>query len=421
MPSKLLPRAVLTGLTALTLLGLQPCLADTGPVMFSGFGTMAVSATSLDDADYRSRLEQGSGVGATQNPDYGVDSIFALQARTDTWKGLSALAQVQMRRFGDDDSEPSFEWANLKYQLTPNLDLRVGRIVAPEFLVSDSRAVGYSQIPLRLSPEIYQLAPVTYLDGAALAWRVEAGDTLLKFSVNTGSYENSLVVQGDPRDYHFDARIHGIEAERGNSRVRLTYSRVYATAESPAISQLESGLVLFQNLGITNADVVADHLDFDDNRVDFWNLGYVWDDGTHYLQTEYVLRDTESPSVQSHDGFYVLYGQHIDTWTPFAMISRVRSLLDPSVIPLLSSSNPAQAGLVALGNDKLATIRRQQERDALSVGTRWDFQENYCLKLQIDHLRKKPDDQGFFVNASPEFIAERRKVTVYNLSLDFVF
>jgi hypothetical protein len=167
--------------------------------------------------------------------------------------------------------------------------------------------------------------------------------------------------------------------------------------------------------------VVADHLDFDDNRVDFWNLGYVWDDGTHYLQTEYVLRDTESPSVQSHDGFYVLYGQHIDAWTPFAMISRVRSLLDPADIPLLSSSNPAQAGLVALGNDKLATIRRQQERDALSVGTRWDFQENYCLKLQIDHLRKKPDDQGFFVNASPEFIAERRKVTVYNLSLDFVF
>lgn len=418
----LIPRLSVARLLAAGLALLPwPSTLSAQPVTFSGFGTFAGSATSLEDADYRSRLEQSNGVGATQNPDYGVDSLFALQGRTAAWQGLSALVQVQMRRFGEDSGEPSFEWANLNYALSPNIDLRAGRIVAPQFMVSDSRAVGYSQIPLRLSPEVYQLAPVTYLDGAALAWRFEAGETLVKLSANAGRYENTLVIQGDPRDYEFDARIYGIEAERGHSRWRFTFSDVDATADSPAIRQVQGGLTLFIARGITNADNIAETLFFDDIGVDFWNLGYVWDDGVHFLQTEYVLRDAESATIQSHDGYYLVYGRRVDAWTPFAMLSRVGSRLDSEEIPLLSSTDPTQAGLVSLGNEALASIRRQQERDAVSVGARWDFQENYCLKLQVDHLRKNADDQGFFVNASPAFIAERRTVTVYNLALDFVF
>lgn len=115
---------------------------------FSGFGTIGAAFNHDRNTDYRSNLEHNEGVGATTTRDCGLDTVFGFQADMKIINSLTVTAQMQSRRLSNGSSTPYFEWAYLKYNLAHNLSARLGRVVAPMFIISESRAVGY--IPVRL-------------------------------------------------------------------------------------------------------------------------------------------------------------------------------------------------------------------------------------------------------------------------------
>lgn len=155
------------GVLVLAVAAAFPVYADvTQPLRFSGFGTVGVAFSQDDGGDYIANYEQNEGAGNSHGKDYGVDSVFGVQADLAVSKRLQATAQMQSRRIADGSSTPYFEWANLKYAIDSDLSLRVGRVVAPMFMTSESRAIGYAHPALRLPPDVYLLNPVTYLDGA---------------------------------------------------------------------------------------------------------------------------------------------------------------------------------------------------------------------------------------------------------------
>ena len=105
--------------------------ADNDWLKFSGFGTLGVVHSSDKGADFRNNIEQTSGAGLSNKLDSGVDSVFGAQADVQIAPGLTGTAQVVTRRMSDYNStKPAFEWANLKYQVTRDLFVRGGRIVA---------------------------------------------------------------------------------------------------------------------------------------------------------------------------------------------------------------------------------------------------------------------------------------------------
>ena len=79
-------------------------------------------------------------------------------------KNLTGTAQIVTRRLSDYNStRPYFEWANIKYQATRDLSVRAGRVVAPMFMISDSRMVGYAQTMVRPPEEVYFINPITFM------------------------------------------------------------------------------------------------------------------------------------------------------------------------------------------------------------------------------------------------------------------
>ena len=54
------------------------------------------------------------------------------------------MLQVVSEQRLDRSYRPIVEWANIKYQATPDLSLRFGRIALPMFLAADYRKIGYA-------------------------------------------------------------------------------------------------------------------------------------------------------------------------------------------------------------------------------------------------------------------------------------
>lgn len=396
---------------------------NVSPIQFSGFGTVGAVVSHEDDADYRANSEQAQGVGNTSSPDYGVDSVFGVQADASPIDRVSFSVQMQSRRLSDGGSSPYFEWANAKFMITPDMSVRLGRVVAPVFMVSESRSIGYAQTTVRLAPDVYQLAPITYLDGGGFTYSFTWGDWLYRANLTSGDIEQKLTVSGELRDYSFTINIFNIEAELENSRFRISYSDVDAELRSPTISLLDSALTAFAAAGLPNADILRENIDFYDNQVGFVDLGYVYEQGPYFAQMEIVHRDAESETIQDQEAYYLLGGYRVGRWMPYLQYSRMESKIDESHLPALDASqaDPSNQTFVTKLNGGIAAIRRPQERTTWAMGARWDIQDNYAIKLQYDRISKDADRLSYFVNPSGNFVAEARTINIYSATLDFVF
>ena len=71
----------------------------------------------------------------------------------------------------DGTYKPVIEWANIKYQVTPDLSLRFGRIALPIFLAADYRKVGYAYPWVRTPVEVYNALPLSNSDGVDATYR----------------------------------------------------------------------------------------------------------------------------------------------------------------------------------------------------------------------------------------------------------
>ena len=99
-------------------------------------------------------------------------------------------------QFYDNTYRPHVEWANLKYQFTPEFGLRVGRTVLPTFMLSDTRKVGYSNPWVRTPVEIYNLVPMTNSDGVDASYDVHLGGFVHRVSGSYGGGPRDLITAG---------------------------------------------------------------------------------------------------------------------------------------------------------------------------------------------------------------------------------
>src|SRR5665213_3993482 len=138
---------------------------------FSGYGTLGVVHSDESGADYLADAFKPSGPGATRAWSADVDSRIAGQVNANFTSRLSAVVQVISQQRYDNSYRPTVEWANLKYQVTPDFSVRAGRIVLPVYMVTDSRRIGYANPWVRPPVEVYSLVPVTSNDGVDMSYR----------------------------------------------------------------------------------------------------------------------------------------------------------------------------------------------------------------------------------------------------------
>lgn len=389
-------------------------------VRFSGFGTIGITYSDEDQADYRSNIEQSTGAGASHKFDTGTDSIFGAQMDVQLTSEITATTQVINRRLSDFESaKPYFEWANIKYEPNEQTYIRAGRFVAPTFMISESRMVGYAQPAVRPVAEVYLLSPISYMNGVDGGYKFALGETFVKLRAGIATLNQQITQVNGTLDFKFDIKSVDASIENGSSTFRLGYQRINMDVDNDALDLYDQAMAQLVANNATNAASIQGRMQRLDVPLDFINVGYMYDDGSFLVQSEYAIRKFDSDFVQSLDGFYLLGGYRFGTLTPYASVS---SLIhrDKAKLPELdtSSIDPGLGGLVTAVN---AGSQYLISRDAFSIGVRWDLMENMALKAQIDHIVKPANSQAEFVNQTAEFFAEKRNINVFGTTLDFMF
>jgi hypothetical protein len=390
---------------------------DAAPSIFkiSGYGTLGAVHSSEAQADYSdSPSVSPNGAGHSRNWSADVDTRLALQVSADLSPKLSAVLQVITQQRYDNSYLPTAEWANINYALTPEFNLRLGRIAMPTFLVGAYRNVGYA-IPWARPPvKLYgQMLPITQSDGLDASYRHSFGDVSQVVQV---SYGQSDIHTPGAREASQVRNIIGIfsTVEDGPTTWRASYQQAELTV--PDINSLFSN---FKNFGLAGS-ALADQYSFEHRRISMLAFGVNYDPGNWFLMAEWGKGKFGSfPGTQT--AWYVSGGYRLGSLTPYLTYSQSKKYGATAAAGLdLANLPQAAVATAAQVNGTLNALLKPNTGSTLSVGGRWDFRKDAALKLQLDQIKLDENSSGALLNIQPGF-RPGGSFHVISAIVDFVF
>jgi hypothetical protein len=380
---------------------------------FSAFGTLGVVHSSEQQADFAVGPFQPNGAGYTHSWSAAVDSLIGGQISARITPELSAVLQVIAEQNYDGTYRPRVEWANIKYQFTPDLSVRVGRVELPTFLFSDTRKVGYTYPWVRPPIEVYGLVPITDSDGADFSYRLSIGDLT---NTTQGSYVQLDAQQPYDRGAAISRESFNIAntIEYQSLTFRLSYQHARLT-----ITSLDGLLDSFRMFG-PQGIAIADRYNSDNKPIETEIIGAEYDPGHWFVISEWGHARFNS-FLGEVTAWYASGGYRMGKFTPYLTYAHegAASNSDPGLT--LAGLPPALVGLAAGLNAAVNTVLESiptQTTD--SIGVRWDFMKNLDLKLQADHTRLGADSSGTLINVQPGFRLGST-INLFSVAVNFVF
>ena len=382
---------------------------------FDGFGTLGAVHSTEHQADFTSSVYQPTGAGATHNWSKDADSLLAAQVTAHILPRLSAVVQVIAEQNYDGSYRPHVEWANVKYALTPDLDVRVGRTTLPSFMVNDSRKIGYANPWVRPPIEVYSLSPVTSNDGVDLSYRMHFGAAIDTLQATFGRSDAKVPTGASLGAQTARSRGQVTFAdtfEQGFTTLRINYSRT-----TVGIDQIGGVFDALRQSGPVGASI-ADRFDITKQHTAFYGAGGSYDPGKFFVMGEWV-QATSNSVLDKRTGWYVTGGYRLGTVTPYATYgaqSVQRSFSDPG---FTVAELPAYLAVPATQLlDGLKSISGGQH--TLSGGARWDFMKDVDLKAQYDRTSLNAGSPGTLRNMQVGF-QPGRAYDLISVTVDFVF
>jgi hypothetical protein len=367
----------------------------------SGFGTGGFAVTDTSKAEFGHSQTQA--IGANDQGDVGVDSLFALQGTVHLNDVFSATVQGMVRRFFSTGFQLDVPVFFVKADVTHDFAIRVGRIQLPVFMSSDYRQVGYSNTWIRPPVEVYGQVPFDSDDGADMLYRTSLGPLDISAQAFYGKTDASL-----PNGVSVQSRQNwGANATitMGPLSLRAGHNQSQFTSTSTATNQLLAAV------SAAGFQALAARLNPVNVPFRFTDYGFSLD-GTHFTIQGEWSRETGGGFLASADAQYLLAGYRIRKFTPYAMYARekITSPRTDTTIPPVGPLLPLAQGVNQLINSVGA------DQHTVSAGLRWDFHESVDLKLQLDHVSFQGN--GLFINPQPGF---HGPVNVGSMTVDFVF
>ncbi len=387
----------------LTALIAQQAQADDNAFSLSGFGTAALTRANTDMAEF-ARQSQLNGAGNSAK--FGVDSNLGLQVSYKLNDSISFTGQGLVSKHVTDEFGAELTWAFAKFKATDQLDIRVGRMGIPVYMISDYLNLGYANTYLRPPIEMYSQVPLQYVDGIDAIYRYDIGDSTLSSQWVYGRTES----KGAGNSYTAKFRnIMGLNLVWDSGPLTLRFGHIRTDFSVEDLASLNAVIAGLSKFGFSS---VADSLRIKDTRASFTSVGANFNYKNWLLQAEYGKRKSDARSLPDTTSWYTLLGYKWGAFTPY-YVHADASQDTPRSFANLPSSGPLAA--LTAGANSYASNAAIQTSD--SLGLRWDFHKAAALKIQFDHV-KPSDGAGTFVNPKPGF---KGPVNVLAVGIDFVF
>ena len=418
-------------ITASTLFAHQAiALDDLNPTYsFNGFGTLGAVYSDEDQADFVSSwLLQPNGAGHTSEWHAGVDTKLGGQLDIQFNTAFSAVLQVVVQRQNDNAWTPEIEWANIKYQFNDELSLRIGRTMLPTFMVSDTRQVGYANPWIRGPQEVYQLNPLTNLDGLDLAYSLELDNGRNTLQLNLGQTDGDIVHNGEITARDVIVISNSFEYDFATFRLSYLHATIDLNIkEADALindyGTLGDALSLIpgQEDNAAEAKALSTRYVIEGDSVELYSAGIKLEPGNWLLMGEWG-HVSETGALAEVQGGYTTLAYHFSSLMPFLTLAEVNG--DTPDEPGLSTTGmpPSLASTVDQMNQGLNLLLFQASaaQKSITAGIRWDFHPGAALKLQYQHIDMDKQSSGRLGNVQSGF-TPGGTVNVFSTAIDFVF
>ena len=396
----------------------------------NGFGTLGTVFTDEDKADFVSNwLLQPNGAGHTSEWHSGIDTKLGGQLNLQFNQKLSAVLQIVTQRGYENSWDPKVEWANLRYNVTDNFAVRIGRTVVTTFMVSDTRLVGYANPWIRGPRELYDVSPLTNLDGIDLLYSAQFDNFHSFTHITFGRTDRDIVGKGELSGRN--ALVLSNAIEYNEITLRLSYVYVKNTdLVQPDIETLLSG---YSNLRDTltstpgledsanQANTLVKRYKINNSPAEIYSLSLRAEPGSWLFMGEWSQID-DIGLFPKTNAFYFTTGYRVNTFTPFLTLAEINAdtPTDPGV-STLGMPAPLAAATTALNegfSQMLGSFAPSQK--SLTLGVRWDFSHNAAFKVQYQYVDFDPLSAGRFSNVQTDF-KPGGSANVFSATIDFVF
>ena len=388
---------------------------DTGqPIWsFGGFGTAGVVHADQRQADFSSTVLKASGAGYSHPWSADVDSRLGAQLDVKLDAQWSAVLQLISEQNVNNSYAPAVEWANVKYQATPDLSVRIGRIALPLLLAANSRKASYAFASVRTPVELYGTVPISNSDGidASYRWNVGTVKNMTQAMIGNTRFK---VIDGSPAK---GRAMTGLSNTLDYGALSVCASVLTLELTFDAARALFDGLRQFGAPGIA----LADKYDTDHKRVNVIGIGASYDPGKWFVTGE-LSRVRIKSFLGERDARYVNAGYRFGTLTPYVTYARTRDNSDKRNTSLSLAGLPPTAQIAATTlnaglKQLLGSVATQQ---SLTAGVRWDVAPNMALKLQYDRVLPQGGSAGTLINVQPGF-RSGVAINIVSAVLDFVY
>lgn len=397
-----------------------------------GFGTLGAFSADLDSAvvttpagrpnvapQVRADVRQSHG-SVDNNVIYDADTSLSVQATVNPNGAVQGVLQLLSKQDIHASQRPQVEWAYGSWQATNELNVKLGRVVAPIFMLSDTRNVAYSQTMVRPFTSVYALNPITSLDGANFLWEDRAGG--YRYNVE-GVYGRTEVAL--PSGTFKVPQLYGLATKwtRGDWSVRGGLSHLNVDVSLLPVAQARLNAAINLNSSVPGScpncqSVLTSRTGLVGQTLDIFTLAGQWEHGDYTVISEFVERRGSSLIAPSYQSYYIMGAKRFNAWTPFIAWGRARN-----TEPALGLQNPQNLSAIADLDDARALGRPNRTEQVL--GLRWDFMPKAALKAQWNQYRFAAPRNGsggqiqyYIPNPNNTF---NGTVNSYSLNVDFIF
>ncbi len=380
---------------------------------FGGFASLGVVHSDNDYADFSSNILTGEGAGGTRSFSHIPDSRLGAQLGYRHDRKWSAVLQVGTEHRFDGTYRTQVEWGNVKYQATPDLALRVGRIALPIFLAADYRKIGYAYPWVRTPSEVYGGVPITNSDGLDVAYRWRHAGVKHTTQAFWGRTDIYLTETTDVKARDMGGITH--TAEIGSTTMRV--SAFKANLNVNIFRDMFDAFRKFGPQGIA----IAEKYDVINKRTFGYTMGINYDPGNWFLMAE--GGHMESPSFfSSSNGAYVSTGVRTGDFTPYVAYAytKGKQFKDEKGLSLAGLPPPYAYAASQLNGGLKQLLDTVAIQSNVSVGMRWDFRPDMAFKVQYERVTPRKGSRGTLNNLKPGFQSDQG-INVTSAVLDVVF
>lgn len=378
----------------------------------NGFGTVGLTKSSDKDLGFREMVSQ-QGVfdeyDLSQNSDLGIQANYYATDKLDF--GIQLLAK---KRY-DNSLDKTIQWAYLNYKISPEIDIRLGRVGVDTFMMSDYRHVGFTHLWTHLPTEFYGTHPVNGVNGVDLVFKQSLFDGLFRAKVRFGQTKYDFYSMDRSEidlNQLFGANV---SWENNTWNFRISYSQTKADIENNTIKPLEQALQQASLAGWPEAANFTD-LTIDGKMIRYYAAGVSYDSADWIIQSEVGSINADSRLTSGTLSGYLSVGRKLGSVTPFIVGAWSKARDDRLMMPA-----PSLGAYIPLQQISQYVFNQfHTAQHTFSLGARWDVQPKVALKAQWD--KTWVDEFGSLIlDRTQGAIAEKRQLDTFSITVDFLF